>query len=155
CQRRPLLFHRPARRQNAERHLGRRRRAELLHAERRRQAVLLPDQGIQGRRQLHRRGSHRQIHRRDRSGTLTGVARKFGSRDNCMINGPYGVRVRRGEMATPYRGLMYTERRSALAFWLGSLIVAIGVVLHLPMYWMARNMGFVLAGMPMDVGMYV
>ena len=49
---------------------------------------------------------------------------------------------------------MHNERRSAVAFWLGSLIVAIGVVLHLPMYWMGRSMGFMLAGMPMDSEMY-
>ncbi|HEY1962630.1 MAG TPA: MFS transporter [Rhizomicrobium sp.] len=58
-------------------------------------------------------------------------------------------------MSTPYRGFMYTERRSAVAFWLGSLVVAIGVVLHLPMYWMGRSMRFMLAGMPMDSEMYV
>jgi putative MFS transporter len=48
---------------------------------------------------------------------------------------------------------MFAERRNALAFWLGSAVVAIGVLLHLPMFWMARNMGFMLAGMPMDAGM--
>ncbi len=58
-------------------------------------------------------------------------------------------------MNTPYRGFMYTERRSALAFWFGSLIVSIGVLLHLPMFWMARDMGFMLAGMPMDPEMYL
>ncbi len=49
----------------------------------------------------------------------------------------------------------FIERRSAPAFWLGSLIVTIGVLLHLPMFWMGRHMGFRLAGMPMDSGMYV
>ncbi len=48
---------------------------------------------------------------------------------------------------------MFGERRNALAFWLGSVVVAIGVLLHLPMFWMARDMGFALAGMPMDAGM--
>src|SRR5271163_490047 len=48
---------------------------------------------------------------------------------------------------------MFSERRNALAFWLGSAVVAIGVLLHLPMFWMARDMGFMLAGMPMDPGM--
>jgi len=48
---------------------------------------------------------------------------------------------------------MFSERRNALAFWLGSAVVTAGVLLHLPMFWMARNMGFVLAGMPMDPGM--
>src|SRR5579862_8577410 len=48
---------------------------------------------------------------------------------------------------------MFADRRSALGFWLGSGVVTAGVLLHLPMFWMARNMGFVLAGMPMDPGM--
>jgi MFS transporter, putative metabolite:H+ symporter len=48
---------------------------------------------------------------------------------------------------------MFADRRSALAFWLGSAIVGVGVVLHLPMFWMARNSGFILAGMPMDPAM--
>jgi MFS transporter, putative metabolite:H+ symporter len=47
----------------------------------------------------------------------------------------------------------FSERRSALLFWLGSVIVSIGVILHLPMFWMARVRGFSLAGMPMDPGM--
>ena len=48
---------------------------------------------------------------------------------------------------------LFSGRRNALAFWLGSAVVTAGVVLHLPMYWMGRNIGFVLAGMPMDAGM--
>ena len=32
-------------------------------------------------------------------------------------------------------------------------MVTVGVVLHLPMYWMGRDMGFHLAGMAMDAGM--
>jgi putative MFS transporter len=47
----------------------------------------------------------------------------------------------------------FSERRNALAFWFGSLIVSAGVLLHLPMFWMARGSGFQLAGMPMDPGM--
>jgi len=43
------------------------------------------------------------------------------------------------------------------AFWLGSAAVALGVVLHLPMYLNARQMGYKMAGMavdgPMKVGM--
>jgi putative MFS transporter len=35
------------------------------------------------------------------------------------------------------------------------VIVSIGVMLHLPMFWMAHTNGFVLAGMPMDPGMLV
>jgi MFS transporter, putative metabolite:H+ symporter len=48
---------------------------------------------------------------------------------------------------------VFGDRRHAWAFWLGCLLVTIGVVLHLPMYWMGRNMGFHLAGMAMDAGM--
>jgi len=48
---------------------------------------------------------------------------------------------------------MFAKRRNAFAFWLGSAAVAIGVLLHLPMFWMARDMDFMLAGMPMDSGM--
>lgn len=46
------------------------------------------------------------------------------------------------------------ERRNAHAFWLGSALVTVGVVLHLPMFLMARHSGYALAGMPMDRGMY-
>jgi len=45
------------------------------------------------------------------------------------------------------------ERRNALAFWLGCAIVTAGVVLHLPMFLMGRNTGYVLAGMPMGTDM--
>lgn len=48
---------------------------------------------------------------------------------------------------------MFAARKNAWAFWLGCLIVTAGVGLHLPMYWMGRDMGFVLDGMPMDAGM--
>src|SRR5579883_3211690 len=48
---------------------------------------------------------------------------------------------------------MFDDRRSGAAFLLGSLTVAIGVALHLPMFLMARDMGYMLAGMPMDSGM--
>lgn len=47
----------------------------------------------------------------------------------------------------------FSERRNVLAFWLGSAVVSVGVLLHLPMFWMARNTAFVLAGMPMDPAM--
>ena len=40
-----------------------------------------------------------------------------------------------------------------VAFWLGCVVVAAGVCLHLPMYVMAAPMHFHLAGMPMDPGM--
>jgi putative MFS transporter len=48
---------------------------------------------------------------------------------------------------------LFADRRSSLAFWTGSALVSIGVALHLPMFWMARHSGFILAGMPMDGGM--
>ena len=40
-----------------------------------------------------------------------------------------------------------------LAFWSGCAMVAAGVVLHLPMFWMGRSNGFRLAGMPTSAGM--
>jgi putative MFS transporter len=48
---------------------------------------------------------------------------------------------------------LFTDRRSAFAFWFGSFIVSVGVALHLPMFWMARDSGFILAGMAMDFSM--
>jgi putative MFS transporter len=42
-----------------------------------------------------------------------------------------------------------------LAFWFGTLATTIGVVLHLPMYVGAREMGYRLAGMPMDTSMLI
>jgi putative MFS transporter len=48
---------------------------------------------------------------------------------------------------------MFADRRSTPAFWLGCLFVVIGVLLHLPMFLMARKMNFMMAGMPMDTGM--
>lgn len=45
------------------------------------------------------------------------------------------------------------ERRNALAFWLGCAIVTAGVILHLPMFLMARDTGYRMAGMLMDAGM--
>jgi putative MFS transporter len=46
-----------------------------------------------------------------------------------------------------------SDRRGAWAFWIGCAAVTVGVLAHLPMVWMARDMGFRLAGMPMDPGM--
>ncbi len=48
---------------------------------------------------------------------------------------------------------MFADRRNSLLFWLGSLFVIIGVLLHLPMFLMAREMHYMLAGMPMGAGM--
>ena len=45
------------------------------------------------------------------------------------------------------------DRASILSFALGVVAVTSGVLLHLPMFWMGRDMGFRLAGMPMDPGM--
>jgi putative MFS transporter len=43
--------------------------------------------------------------------------------------------------------------RNRWAFWLGVLAVTAGVTLHLPMYWMARDMGYRMVGMPVDAPM--
>jgi putative MFS transporter len=48
---------------------------------------------------------------------------------------------------------MFADRRSPAAFWLGSLSVVVGVLLHIPMFVMARSMHYQLAGMPMGAGM--
>lgn len=48
---------------------------------------------------------------------------------------------------------MFAARRNALAFWVGCVLVTAGVCLHLPMFLMAKDMGYVLANMPMDPGM--
>ena len=48
---------------------------------------------------------------------------------------------------------LFASRRKSLAFWAGSAMVATGVVLHLPMFWMGRGTHFRLAGMPMGTGM--
>jgi putative MFS transporter len=50
---------------------------------------------------------------------------------------------------------LFAGWRHMFAFWAGSAMVAAGVALHLPMFWMGRNMGFRLVGMPMDPGMLV
>jgi MFS transporter, putative metabolite:H+ symporter len=41
------------------------------------------------------------------------------------------------------------------AFWFGAVATTVGVILHLPMYIGARNMGYHLAGMPMDTPMLI
>ena len=45
--------------------------------------------------------------------------------------------------------------RNAAAFWLGVLAVTGGVIAHIPMYLMGKDMGYRLAGMPMDTTMIV
>jgi len=47
------------------------------------------------------------------------------------------------------------NRHAVLAFWLGCLAVTVGVGLHLPMFLMAKDMGYVLKDMPMDRGMII
>ena len=49
--------------------------------------------------------------------------------------------------------VLFEERRNTLAFWFGCVLVTTGVVLHLPMFLMARDSGYILAGMRMDAGM--
>ena len=48
---------------------------------------------------------------------------------------------------------LFEQRRNSLVFWFGCLLVTAGVLLHLPMFLMARDSGYVLAGMRMDSGM--
>jgi len=48
---------------------------------------------------------------------------------------------------------VFDGRRGVWAFALGCVAVVIGVLLHVPMFLMGANMGFKLAGMPMDPGM--
>ena len=48
---------------------------------------------------------------------------------------------------------MFADRRSPAAFWLGALLTVIGVLLHMPMFVMARSMHYRMAGMPMGTGM--
>ncbi|MEG3180586.1 MFS transporter [Sphingomonas sp. LT1P40] len=49
-------------------------------------------------------------------------------------------------------GIAFSDRRF-WAFAIGVIAVTVGVVLHLPMFWMGKSMGFRMAGMPMDSGM--
>ena len=55
-----------------------------------------------------------------------------------------------GPLMRSHSVFQFGDRRSAAAFWSGALIIAVGVGLHLPMFLMARDMGYMLAGMPMD-----
>lgn len=47
----------------------------------------------------------------------------------------------------------FKDRSSGIAFLIGCAAVTVGVLLHLPMFWMGKDMGFQMAGMPMDNGM--
>ncbi len=53
----------------------------------------------------------------------------------------------------PSKAFQFSERRNALAFWAGSAVVSVGVILHLPMFWMARHGGYNMSGMAMDSAM--
>ena len=46
-----------------------------------------------------------------------------------------------------------SDRRGLVAFVIGVIAVTIGVLLHAPMFWMGRNMHFMLVGMPMGSDM--
>lgn len=48
---------------------------------------------------------------------------------------------------------VFQDRRNNWAFALGCAAVTAGVLLHLPMFAMARGMGYRMVGMPMDAGM--
>ena len=48
---------------------------------------------------------------------------------------------------------VFLDRRGVWAFGLGCVAVTVGVLLHLPMFWMGHSNGFVLSGMPMDPSM--
>jgi putative MFS transporter len=48
---------------------------------------------------------------------------------------------------------VFLDRRGVWAFALGCVAVTIGVLLHIPMFWMGHNNHFVLYGMPMDPSM--
>jgi MFS transporter, putative metabolite:H+ symporter len=50
---------------------------------------------------------------------------------------------------------LFADSSHALAFWVGSLAVTIGVLLHLPMFLMGRYTHYRLAGMPMGTGMLI
>jgi putative MFS transporter len=53
-------------------------------------------------------------------------------------------------METTYRGTAFEHRG---VYWAGVLAVTMGVILHLPMYYEGRDMGFRLVGMPVDLPM--
>jgi len=61
----------------------------------------------------------------------------------------------RGMLANDRKASLFGHWYNVVAFWCGSLMVAIGVALHVPMFLMGRHNGFHLAGMPMDTGMLI
>lgn len=50
---------------------------------------------------------------------------------------------------------LFASTGRALGFWAGCLAVTIGVLLHIPMFWMGRTNHYHLAGMPMGTGMLI
>ena len=50
---------------------------------------------------------------------------------------------------------LFAHWYNLVAFWSGSLMVSIGVALHVPMFLMGRHNHFHLAGMPMGTGMLI
>jgi MFS transporter, putative metabolite:H+ symporter len=54
----------------------------------------------------------------------------------------------------PMTSAILSQRRGVGVFWFGSTLVTLGVILHLPMFVMARHTAYVLADMPMDAYMY-
>jgi putative MFS transporter len=61
--------------------------------------------------------------------------------------------IRQSDPESDGQASLFANWQRMIAFWCGSLMVAVGVALHLPMFWMGRLTGFRLAGMPMDAGM--
>jgi MFS transporter, putative metabolite:H+ symporter len=58
------------------------------------------------------------------------------------------------EIWNPQKMTVLHDRSSAWVFIAGCVAVTLGVILHLPMFWMARGMGFSLTGMVMDPAMF-
>lgn len=50
---------------------------------------------------------------------------------------------------------LFSSWKHAFAFWAGSVAVTVGVLLHIPMFLMARYTHYRLAGMPMGMGMLI
>src|SRR6266480_1228155 len=59
---------------------------------------------------------------------------------------------RRAQARLPVQTVLFEERRNTLAFWFGCILVTAGVVLHLPMFLMAHDRGYVLADTHHDGG---
>ena len=59
------------------------------------------------------------------------------------------------EMSESAKTSLFVDWRHSVAFWIGSLMVAIGVALHMPMFLMGRYTHYRLAGMPMGTPMLI